>query len=127
MKLQTQIPLKKQPHNQIDYDSKVLLLGSCFSENISNKFEYFKFQSIVNPFGILFHPLAFEKLITRSINEDYYTEEDLHFQNEQWCCLDAHSKLNSISKAVLLEKSIIKKLIRLSVRYFLLLVFLIPA
>ncbi|EDP71993.1 hypothetical protein FBALC1_12867 [Flavobacteriales bacterium ALC-1] len=102
MKLQTQIPLKEQPHNQIDYDSKVTLLGSCFSENIGDKFEYFKFQSVVNPFGILFHPLAIENLVTRSINKDYYTEEDLHFHNELWCCLDAHSKLNNTSKEELL-------------------------
>lgn len=104
MKLQTQIPLNKQPYNQIDYDSKVLLLGSCFSENIGDMFEYFKFQTTINPFGILFHPLAIENLITRAINKDYYTEKDLHFQNEQWCCLDAHSKLNSTSKdEILLE------------------------
>lgn len=104
MKLQTQIPLKKQPHNQIDYDSKILLLGSCFSENIGEKFNYLKFQSAVNPFGILFHPLAIENLITRSINKDYYSEEDLIYHNEQWSCLDAHSKLNSASKKKLLTK-----------------------
>ncbi len=103
MKLQTEIPLKKQPHNQLDYDSKVLLLGSCFSENIGNKFEYYKFQSTVNPLGILFHPLAIENLITRSINKNYYSEQDVQFHNEQWSCLDAHSKLNSTSKEVLLS------------------------
>jgi len=102
MKLQTKIPLNKQPHNQIDYDSKVLLLGSCFSENIGDKFKYYKFQSTVNPFGILFHPLAIENLITKAINNDYYTEADLYFNNEQWCCLDAHSRLNSVSKEELL-------------------------
>ncbi|WP_179336079.1 GSCFA domain-containing protein [Winogradskyella costae] len=103
MNLQTQIPLKLQKHNQIDYISKVLLLGSCFSENISEKFNYFKFQSIVNPFGILFHPLAIEHLITRAINKDYYSEDDLYFHNEQWFCLDAHSKLNKTSKDELLS------------------------
>ena len=103
MKLQTQIPLVKQQHNQIDYNSKLLLLGSCFSENIGSKFTYHKFQSTINPFGILFHPLAIEHLITRSINKDYYSEEDLYYHNEQWFCLDAHSKLNKTSKAELLS------------------------
>lgn len=103
MKLQTQIPLKPQQHNQIDYNSKIVLIGSCFSENIGNKFHYNKVQSLVNPFGILFHPLAIENLITRSINKAYYTEEDLHFHNEQWFCLDAHSKLNQTSKEELLK------------------------
>ena len=103
MKLQTKIPLQTQQHNQIDYNSKTLLLGSCFSENIGNKFKYFKFQSAVNPFGILFHPLAIENLITRSINKDYYSESELHFQNEQWCCLETHSKLKTESKDELLN------------------------
>ena len=76
----------------------MLLLGSCFSESIGYKFEYFKFQSSVNPFGILFHPLAIENLITRSINKDYYSEDEIVLHNEQWICLDAHSRLNSISK-----------------------------
>lgn len=103
MKLQTQIPLQPQQHNQIDYNSKVVLLGSCFSEHIGDKFNYFKFLAHVNPFGILFHPLAIENLVTRAINQDDYTEQDLHFHNEQWCCLDSHSRLNNTSKKTLLH------------------------
>lgn len=103
MNLQTKITLQKQAYNHIDYNSNVLLFGSCFSENIGNKFNYFKFQSSINPFGILFHPLAIETLITRAINKTYYTEDDLFFQNEQWCCLDAHSKFNTTSKTELLK------------------------
>ena len=102
MNLQTIIPLKKQQHNQLGYNSKIMLFGSCFSENIGEKFKYYKFQATVNPFGILFHPLAIENLITRVINKDYYLETDLHFHNEQWCCLDAHSKLNNAKKEFLL-------------------------
>ncbi len=104
MKLQTNIKLEKQPHHQIDYSSKLMLLGSCFSENIGGKFEYFKFQSKINPFGILFHPVALENLITRSINQDFYTEDELIYHNEIWSCFDAHSRLNSVLKDDLLSK-----------------------
>lgn len=104
MNLQTKISLQPQKFNQIDYNSKILLLGSCFSENIGKKFSYFKFQSTVNPLGILFHPLAIENLITRAINKDYYLDSDLTYNNEQWSCLDAHSKLNNASKEVLLTE-----------------------
>ena len=102
MNLQTIIPLKKQQHNQLDYNSKIMLFGSCFSEHIGEKFKYYKFQTTINPFGILFHPLAIENLITKVINKDYYSKEDLHFQNEQWCCLEAHSKLNQTTQVELL-------------------------
>lgn len=102
MKLQTTIPLQPQQHNQIDYNSSVLLLGSCFVENIGNKLDYFKFQNLQNPFGILFQPLAIEKLITNAVNEQKYTEDDIFFHNEQWHCYDAHSKLSNVSKEDLL-------------------------
>ena len=63
MKLQTEIRFKKQSDNLINYASNILLIGSCFVENIGNKLEYFKFQNLLNPFGILFHPKAIEILI----------------------------------------------------------------
>jgi len=104
MKLQTQIPLKKETKNQIAYQSKILLLGSCFSENIGDKLSYFKFQSTQNPFGILFHPKAIENFITNAINEKKYLDDDLIFQNETWHSFDAHSNLSSVNKNELLNK-----------------------
>ncbi|QNM84663.1 GSCFA domain-containing protein [Polaribacter pectinis] len=103
MKLQTQIPIKKEARNPISYESKILLIGSCFSENIGNKLDYYKFQSAQNPFGILFQPKAIEKLITSAINEREYTVEDLVFQNERWHCFDAHSSLSSTDKNELIN------------------------
>ena len=103
MILQTQIPIAKETYNPITYNSKILLLGSCFSENIGSKLVYFKFQSTQNPFGILFHPKAIENLITNTINEKEYTEEDTFFANERWHCFDAHSSLSSSDKNELLS------------------------
>lgn len=104
MKLQTQIPIPVENYNHIDYNSKLLLLGSCFVENIGNKLAYFKFKNTINPFGILFHPKSIEALITNAINEKVYTETDIFFQNEQWHCFDAHSKLSKPSKKDLLNR-----------------------
>jgi hypothetical protein len=58
----TNIQLQKE-ENQIDYASKLLLIGSCFSENISKKLAYYKFDVTGNPLGILFNPKAIETLI----------------------------------------------------------------
>ena len=102
MKFQTQIPLEKQSKNLIDYNSKILLLGSCFVENIGEKFKYFKFQNAINPFGILFHPKAIETLIANAINKKEYSIEDVFFHNERWHCFDAHSGLSNSSKEQLL-------------------------
>lgn len=76
MKLQTQIPLPQHTGNLIDYHSKVLLLGSCFVENIGQKLAYFKFQNCQNPFGILFHPKGIERIVSRAVHETLFTQED---------------------------------------------------
>lgn len=103
MKFQTKINLIPQLYNQIDYNSKLLLIGSCFVENIGNKLDYFKFQNFQNPFGILFHPEAIETLIVNGINEKVYRDDDIFFYEEQWHCYDAHSKLSNSSKEKLLK------------------------
>jgi hypothetical protein len=38
---------------------------------MSEKLDYFKFQNACNPFGILFHPLAIEKLIASTKKNIY--------------------------------------------------------
>ncbi|SEB48339.1 GSCFA family protein [Maribacter dokdonensis] len=102
MNLLTEIPLSKA-NNPIDYSSQLLLLGSCFSENIGAKLSYYKFQGIQNPFGILFHPLAIERIIEKSVNQEFFTEEDVFNENEQWHSFDAHSSLSNSSKAQIIE------------------------
>jgi len=103
MEFRTQIPIKKQTNNLIDYQSKILLLGSCFSENIGNKFEYYKFQSTVNPFGVLFHPKAIETFLERVIKQNFYSEEDLIFHNERYHCFEVHSSLSNSNKTALVS------------------------
>ncbi len=102
MKLQTEIPLKPEA-NQIDYSSKTLLLGSCFSENIGAKFSYFKFQNLQNPFGVIFNPVSIEKLIKRAINNSLFSEEDIFLHNGVWKCFEVHSELSCVTKAQFIE------------------------
>lgn len=102
MKLQTQLSLSPQ-QPQIDYQSKLLLLGSCFTENIGKKLEYFKFQNYQNPFGVIFNPISVEKLVHRALNGTYFTEEDIFEQNQLWHCFEIHSSLSGIDKNDFLE------------------------
>ena len=102
MKLTTPIKLSRQ-NSPINYSSKVLLLGSCFAQNMGAKLEYYKFLQCTNPFRILFHPVAIEKLITRAVNQTWFTSKDVFLQNEQWHCFLAHSKLSNTSEEDLIS------------------------
>ncbi len=103
MNLQTKIPLRSQ-EPKIGYDSEIFMLGSCFAENIGEKFEYYKFKNRINPFGILFHPKAIETYLWMASQDENYTETDLFYHNERWHCFDAHSSLSNPDKNVLLSR-----------------------
>ena len=79
MTFQTSIPIQKSDF-LINYSSKLVSFGSCFAENMSDKFDYFKFQNTTNPFGIIFNPVAIEKIIARAIHLIYFTENELFFR-----------------------------------------------
>ncbi len=103
MDFRTKVAIQKQKHSQIDYNSELFLLGSCFASNITNKLSYYQFKNSANPLGILFHPLAIEKLVSKAINKDTYVLEDIFTLNEQWHCFDAHSSLSSVNQQELLD------------------------
>ncbi len=102
MQFTTKIPIQKSSF-PIDYDSKIMLLGSCFAENMGEKFDYFKFQATTNPFGIIFNPVSLEKLIRRSVEKRKFTENDIFFHNDLWHCFEVHSELSNSDKDVFLE------------------------
>jgi hypothetical protein len=77
-------------------------LGSCFAENMSSKFNYFQFQNLCNPFGIIFNPISMEKIVERVVTNTYFTDEELFFHNGLWHCFEIHSALSSPDKAAFL-------------------------
>ncbi|TVZ28593.1 GSCFA family protein [Gillisia sp. Hel_I_86] len=103
MKFRTSVPIIEQGP-KIDHTSKILLVGSCFVENIGKKLDYYQFQNLRNPFGILYHPGAIYNFTKKVASNYKYEEKDVFFHNEQWHCFDAHSCLNSSTKDALLFK-----------------------
>lgn len=97
MNFTTKIPIAKS-NAPIDYSSKIVSIGSCFADNIGEKFDFFKFQTNSNPFGIIFNPVSIEKIIDRAVNLIYFTEADLFFYNELWHCYEVHSDLSTDNK-----------------------------
>ena len=56
----------KPTDNKIFYPNKIMLVGSCFTENIGAKFQYHLFDTNENAHGILFNPVSVQNAI-----EDY--------------------------------------------------------
>ena len=70
---------------------------------MGDKFQYFKFQSFVNPFGIIFNPVSLEKLIRRSVENIKFTENDIFFHKDLWHCFEVHSELSNPDKETFLN------------------------
>ena len=98
MKFQTQIPLHSAEGRLLDFDTQSVLLGSCFTKHLSNKLEYYKFQTLSHPYGILFHPQALLTLL-KHVHQNHADEQAIFFSDEQWKSFDTHSCLNHSSKA----------------------------
>ncbi|WP_158209469.1 GSCFA domain-containing protein [Myroides phaeus] len=107
MKFSTVVPIKsvKKP---ITYNDKIVSLGSCFAVNMSEKFKSFQFQSIVNPFGILFHPIAIERILEYASNGYEFTEDDVFCHNEVWSSFIAHSDMNELEQEDIVTKLNVK-------------------
>ena len=63
MKLYTSVDIVPSAR-QIGYGDKILLLGSCFADNMGAKFAEHYFQATVNPFGTLYNPASIAAAIT---------------------------------------------------------------
>ena len=57
MKFHFEFEIKKLP-NPISHNHQLLLIGSCFTENIAARLRSYKFHSIENPNGIIFNPVS---------------------------------------------------------------------
>ena len=62
MKLQTIVDIKPSEW-KIGYEDKILMLGSCFSDEIGRQMAERKMQVTCNPFGTLYNPLSIAQAI----------------------------------------------------------------
>ncbi len=79
---------------KINHQQKLLLIGSCFTENMGSKLMQHKFSVLQNPNGILFNPISITKAISCYINNKQYTAADLFYQNETWNSWEHHSRFS---------------------------------
>lgn len=75
MKLQTPVT-DERCSVSISYDDRIMMLGSCFSDNIGRQLADFGFDVCINPFGTLYNPVSILHSIEMLLGEGHFTEED---------------------------------------------------
>ncbi len=93
LKLQTQVDIP-QSRIRLSYDNKILLLGSCFSDNIGQIMKNMGFDVRVNPFGTLYNPVSVCNSIRRLDSAVPFSESEcvqMGAGSELYCSFSHHT------------------------------------
>jgi hypothetical protein len=88
----------------ISFKDKILLMGSCFSEEMGNKLKALKFCIIQNPNGILYDPLSISDALFSYIENKAFEEKNLFQLNGLWHSWQHHSLFSAVNKESVLHK-----------------------
>ncbi|MCW5908870.1 MAG: GSCFA domain-containing protein [Chitinophagales bacterium] len=88
---------------QISHQSRLVSIGSCFSENIGKKFQENKFRININPFGQQYNPLSIAHAINLLLENKPFTERDLVQHDELWHSFAHHGSYSKTNKAEMLS------------------------
>ncbi len=85
------LPVQKKG---ISYADHILLLGSCFAENIGSKLAYYKLPFLGNPFGILYNPESLAQSLELLCQPKAFQQKDLFEQDGVWNSFHHHSRFS---------------------------------
>lgn len=103
MKFHFEFAIKKLQH-PITHHHSMMMVGSCFTENMGNLLRASKFRVMDNPNGILFNPISVSEAIHQYINNKNFSKDDLFCLNESWHSWKHHSKFSGITAEEAVEK-----------------------
>lgn len=89
---------------QIEHQSGVCLMGSCFTEHIGRKLEESKFSMLQNPFGILYNPFSIAQSLERIVENKPFGKADLVERNGWWVSFAHHSRYADLNAPLALKK-----------------------
>ena len=91
MKLQTVVDIAPSKW-KIGYEDKILLLGSCFSDEIGEQMKQRYLHVTCNPFGTLYNPLSIAQALTMTEMPDLVKHEGL------WHAMSHHGSFSRADK-----------------------------
>lgn len=88
---------------KIKHSDRILLIGSCFAENIGRRLTENKFRCDVNPFGVLYNPVSVLEALSQIRSFKEYVPEDLFFYQERWHSPMHHGSFSDACRNVCLS------------------------
>jgi len=103
MIFRTEIPVPKFPF-QISSQDNILLLGSCFSDNIGSFLSNNRFSVLSNPFGTLFNPVSIANALKMTLNQELFTNDYSYFFDNQWVSFAHHGSFSHLDENQFLKQ-----------------------
>ncbi len=94
---------KKPSLNKINHKHNILMIGSCFSNEIGKKFITEGFSTYINPFGILYNPISIAECLERIAKKNFFNSNDLIYNNGYYYLFAAHGDYRAKDQQTLLE------------------------
>ncbi len=93
-----------EPSKQkISYSTKVMLMGSCFTEEIGQKLVDYLFDVDVNPFGVIYNPISVANSLKILLEKRFFYSTDLEQRGNVWFSWYHHSRFSSTSQQETLD------------------------
>lgn len=80
------------------HDDSMMMLGSCFSDNVGGKLRNAMLNVDVNPFGTIYNPFSIAASVERIIDSAPVRGIDLFSGSGVWNCYDFHSRFSMADK-----------------------------
>lgn len=90
----TTVPPLKDHRGLINHKQPVLMLGSCFTDNIGAKLQENLVDCVINPMGTLYNPASIAVAMFDLLYERNYTAGELFEHNGLWHSWSHHSKFS---------------------------------
>jgi len=98
----TILPVQRAPFS-IGHSDRLLLIGSCFTENIGARLNSGKFPIYINPFGIVYNPVSMTHSLNYLLLDNQQFEENNLFENAGlWHSWEHHGHFSRPERAATL-------------------------
>lgn len=87
---------------ELGHADKMVLLGSCFTDEVGSRLAADGFDVCANPFGALYNPMSICRCIDRILSGEAYSEADLTSGPRGYHCLDYATRYSGADIAALL-------------------------
>lgn len=82
----------------------LMLLGSCFSDNIGDRLTSAMWKCAVNPCGVLYNPASIASIVARALDNNFLSDEDIATTDNRYFSWLFDSHFASVDKSAALQK-----------------------